>query len=125
MEREQPTVLVVEDSRDVREVLVHILRRNGFAVMAAANGLEALEQLREGLPDLVLMDLSMPVLDGWGTLTALRDLPGGRLLPVVAVTAHAMANDRERVLAHGFNAYISKPLDIRAFLGVVNAFLQR
>ena len=125
MDREQPTVLVVEDTRDVREVLVQLLHRNGCATLVAANGQEALELLSAELPDLVLMDLSMPVLDGWDALTAIRQLPGRDRLPVVAVTAHATSHDRERALSHGFNAYVSKPLDFRQFLDVVHGFLRR
>jgi two-component system, cell cycle response regulator DivK len=125
MSDRQTTILVVEDSRDVRDVLIRLLQRSGYHVVAAINGQDALRHVQDQLPDLVLMDLSMPLMDGWKTLTLLREMPGGARLPVIAVTAHAMIGDREAVLAHGFDAYMSKPLDIRAFLDLVAQFVQR
>jgi two-component system cell cycle response regulator DivK len=119
------TILVAEDSNDIRDMLVRLLQRSGYHVCAATNGQEALAHLHQQAPDLVLLDLSMPELDGWQTAMAIRALPGGKQVPVVAVTAHAMTGDREAILAHGFDAYVSKPLDIRAFLDVITKILQR
>ena len=118
------TVLIVEDSRDIRDILARVLRRSGYEVIEASNGREALTSLQTKQADIVLLDLSMPILDGWAALEAIRALPGGEQLPVVAVTAHAMVGDREAVLAHGFDAYVTKPLDLRSLLDIVKQLLQ-
>jgi CheY-like chemotaxis protein len=119
MEDNHPTVLVVDDSRDVRQMLVHLLKRSSYTVIEAKNGQEALERISAITPNLILMDISMPVLDGWGTLAVIRQMTGDNHLPVIAVTAHAMAGDREKVLGHGFDAYVSKPLNIRLLLNMI------
>jgi CheY-like chemotaxis protein len=119
MEAKHATVLVVEDSRDVREMLVHLLQRSGCVVAQATNGLEAIEYVQAAMPDLVLMDISMPTLDGRQALSAIRRIAGGAMLPVVAVTAHAMSGDRERLLAQGFDGYLSKPIHIQSLLDMV------
>jgi CheY-like chemotaxis protein len=117
-------ILIVEDSQDIRNVLMRLLQHNGYQVAVMSNGQEAVAYIRTQLPDLVLLDLSMPLLDGWETLKAIRALPGGGHLPVIAVTAHATASDRERVFAHGFDAYVTKPLEFRSFLETVKTALQ-
>lgn len=116
-------IVVAEDSTDIRNVLVRLLERNGYDVAAVSNGRDALHLIRARLPDLVMLDLSMPVQDGWETLTAIRSLPGGEYVPVIAITAHAMIGDREAVLDHGFDAYISKPFDMRTFLSIVTQMI--
>lgn len=120
-----PTILVVEDSPDVRAVLVRLLQHNNYEVIETTNGFEALAQIQQHRPDLVLLDLSMPIMDGWTTLESIRALPGCATLPIVAVTAHTMGGDREAVLRHGFNAYVMKPLDIRIFLATIADTLRR
>jgi CheY-like chemotaxis protein len=118
------TVLIAEDAADIRSILARILQKSGYRVIETKNGQEALASLQDEWPDVVLLDLSMPVVDGWKTLSAIRALPGGGQLPVVAVTAHAMVGDREAVLSHGFDAYIMKPLDLRGLVNVVQQLLQ-
>jgi CheY-like chemotaxis protein len=125
MSQAAPKIMVVEDSPDVRAVMVRLLRYGGYDVIETVNGQEALARMREHEPALVLLDLSMPVMNGWMTLSAIRALPGGDRIPVVAVTAHAMTGDREAALKHGFDAYVTKPLDIHVFLDTVAKMLRR
>ena len=125
MSADRPTVLVVEDTADVRFVLAHMLERAGYRVLQANNGEQALGLLADRLPDLVLMDLAMPRLDGWSALARLRQLAGGAALPVIAVTAHAMPGDRERAIKRGFDDYVTKPLDLPGLLALVARLLGR
>jgi two-component system, cell cycle response regulator DivK len=118
------TVLIAEDAADIRSILARLLQQSGYRVIETKNGQEALTSLQGEWPDVVLLDLSMPVVDGWETLSAIRALPGGAQLPVVAITAHAMVGDREAVLSHGFDAYIMKPLDLRGLVNMVQQLLQ-
>ena len=119
------TILVVEDSADVREFLVSLLTRSGYTVNSAPNGQVALELLAAQRPDLILLDLSMPILDGWQTLAAIRALPDGAQRIVAALTAHALPQEREEGLRRGFTSYITKPIDIRGFLQTIAALLQQ
>ena len=118
------TILVVEDSPDVRELLVSLLTRSAYNVTGAPNGKIALEILKAQPPDLILLDLSMPVMDGWQTLAAIRALPNGAQQMVAALTAHALPHERDEGLKRGFNAYITKPIDIRGFLQTIAGLLQ-
>jgi two-component system, cell cycle response regulator DivK len=118
------TILVVEDSPDVRDLLVSLLTRNAYNVTGAPNGKIALEILKAQRPDLVLLDLSMPVMDGWQTLAAIRALPNGAQQTVAALTAHALPHERDEGLRRGFNAYITKPIDIRGFLQTIAGLLR-
>jgi two-component system, cell cycle response regulator DivK len=119
------TILVVEDSPDVRELLVSLLTRSGYAVRSAPNGQTALALLQADWPDLILLDLSMPILDGWQTLAAIRALPNGAQQKVAALTAHALPHEREEGLRRGFTAYLTKPIDIRGFLQTIAGLLQQ
>jgi CheY-like chemotaxis protein len=118
------TVLIAEDAADIRSILARILQQSGYRVIETKNGQDALASLQNEWPDVVLLDLSMPVVDGWETLSAIRALPGGDQLPIIAVTAHAMVGDREAVLSHGFDAYIMKPLDLRGLVNMVQQLLE-
>jgi two-component system, cell cycle response regulator DivK len=113
-------ILVVEDTWDIRNILTRLLERNGYQVITTANGQAALAAFQSERPDLILLDLSMPVLNGWQTHDAIRALPGGSEIPIIAVTAHAMVGDREAILAHGFDSYIQKPFTLRSILDVVH-----
>jgi CheY-like chemotaxis protein len=113
------TILVVEDVEDNRELVRLLLESAGYTVVEAHNGQEALDALVTGLPDLVLMDLSLPVIDGWEVTRRLREDARTAALPIIALTAHAMAGDRERVMASGFDGYIPKPIDVGTFLNQV------
>jgi len=104
-------ILVVEDNEDTREILLYRIRRMGnYEVLLAAHGKEALEIAGRSPPDLIIMDLKMPVLDGWETTRALRQTDWGKDLPVIALTAQAMERDEEKALSAGCNDYIAKPV---------------
>lgn len=105
------TVLIAEDNPVNRELLRELLEIRGYAVIETCNGQEAMEQLQKGQPDILLLDLNMPVLDGFGTIERIRKHPDFRTLRVLAVTAYAMRGDREKILTAGFDGYLSKPID--------------
>jgi CheY-like chemotaxis protein len=112
-------VLVVDDNRTNRKLCRVILAGEGHRVREAADGAEALTALADDPPDLILMDVQMPGLDGMATLARLRDDPRSRRIPVVALTAYAMKGDRERFLAAGCVDYLAKPIDIDQLLEAV------
>ena len=104
------TVLVADDSAASRELIRTILERDAYNVVEAVDGCEALRKAREIQPDLILLDIQMPSLDGFGVIGMLRADPMFAATPVVAITASAMHGDRERALAAGFTSYITKPV---------------
>jgi CheY-like chemotaxis protein len=116
-------ILLVEDVEDNRALARFLLEADGHEVEEAVTGAEALEKAAAMPPDLVLMDLSLPEMDGWEATRRLLADPATAGVPIVAVTAHAMAGDRERVLAAGFRGYVAKPLDVGTFTAQVRAFL--
>ncbi len=118
------TILVVEDVEDNRELVRLLLEADDHVVLEAHNGREALAQAATRQPDLILMDLSLPELDGWEAFRLLRADPATAAIPVVALTAHAMAGDRERVAAAGFDGYLAKPIVVATFGTAVAAFLR-
>lgn len=104
-------ILVVEDNLDNRRILVYRLRRMGdFDILEASNGEEALERVQSDSPDLIFMDLKMPVMDGWEATRRIRASDAGRTIPIVALTAQAMAGDEQKALAAGCDDYIPKPI---------------
>ncbi len=104
-------ILVVEDNEDNRRILVFRLRKIGdFEIVEANNGAEALAAFREHPPDLVFMDLKMPVMDGWEATRRIRESESGRRVPIVAITAQAMAGDEQQALAQGCDDYLAKPV---------------
>ena len=103
-------ILIVDDNAASRDLLRHILKPLRQEVLEACQGNEALDKIAEVEPDLVLLDIEMPVLDGFTVLRRLRENPRFSALPVIAVTANAMQGDRERAVAEGFTAYITKPV---------------
>lgn len=114
-----PKLLVVEDNEMNRTMLVRRLRRLGFEVVEAENGREAVAAVHQHRPDLVLMDMNLPGVDGW---TATRTLKSDRCTaatPVIALTAHAMSADREHALAVGCNDYVTKPIDLPQLLAII------
>jgi CheY-like chemotaxis protein len=104
------TILVVDDKETGRELVRTVLENSGYAVVEAGNGSEALKRARETSPDLIILDLHMPEIDGFGVIQQLRREPQFVKTPVVALTASAMAGDRERALSLGFTGYITKPI---------------
>jgi two-component system, cell cycle response regulator DivK len=116
-------ILVVEDNPLNLKLIRDVLQVAGYDVIEAHTGEEGLHLAREDPPDLVLMDLQLPGIDGTETLRRLRQDSLARKVPVVAVTAFAMAEDRERAALAGFDGYIEKPISVRALPGQIEAFL--
>ena len=104
------TVLIAEDNGVNRELLRELLEARGHTVVEACNGEEALRLLDQSKPGILLLDLGMPVLDGYATVRRVRENPALAMLPVLAVTAYAMQGDKERILESGFAGYLSKPI---------------
>lgn len=119
------TVLIVDDEQDNREVAERVLRFFGAKVHVATNGIEALELLSTLRPTIILLDLSMPVMDGWETLRRIRNQPETAAIPVMALTAHAMTGDRERILQAGFDNYVAKPFRFDTLLDEIKGCLNR
>lgn len=117
--RPRPRVLVVEDNGDMREFLARVLSMRGYEFLEAADGEEGLQVARTQLPNLILMDISLPALDGFEATRRIKQDPAMRHIPVVAVTAHARPADEQRALDAGCNGYLSKPYSLRDFLAVV------
>lgn len=120
----RPRILLVEDVEDNRELAREVLEAAGFEVVEAADGLEALQRISESPIDLILLDLALPVIDGWETLRRLKADKAHANIPVVALTAHAMAGDRERALGAGCTGYIPKPITVATFANEVRSYLR-
>jgi len=104
-------ILVVEDNEDNRRILVYRLKKIGdFEIREATNGQEALDAVQQDAPDLIFMDLKMPVMDGWEATKRIRELPVGKKVRIIALTAQAMAGDEEKALAIGCDDYLAKPV---------------
>ncbi len=104
-------ILVVEDNEDNRRILLYRLKKIGdFEIIETANGAEAVEAVEANPPDLIFMDLKMPVMDGWEATRRIRELENGRDIPIIALTAQAMAGDEQKALANGCNDYLAKPV---------------
>jgi CheY-like chemotaxis protein len=117
-------VLVVDDYQDGRDLLTEYLTFRGFAVDAACDGAEAIAKAKHARPDLILMDLRMPGMDGWRATRALKDDPDTQSVPVIAVTAHALGVERQSARDAGCDAVISKPFDITALGDALPKFLE-
>jgi two-component system, cell cycle response regulator DivK len=118
-------ILVVEDNERNLKLVRDVLQFAGYEVLSARSGEQGVALARERVPDLVLMDLQLPAMDGTEALRLLRADPLTRAIPVVAVTAFAMKDDRERALDAGFDSYLEKPINVRAFPELVRGFLHR
>ena len=116
-------VLLVEDNEMNRDMLSRRLRRRGYAVEVAVDGEEAVEKCIELQPALVLMDLSLPVMDGWTATRMLKSNATTSMIPVIALTAHAMHGDREKALDAGCDEYETKPVNLDRLLGKMAALL--
>ncbi|MEK0083819.1 response regulator [Geminicoccaceae bacterium SYSU G07066] len=118
-------ILYVEDNEDNLYMLKSRLERRGHTVLVARDGRAGVEAARAERPDLVLLDLSLPVLDGWEAARLLKDDALTRAIPIIALSAHAMAGDRSRALGAGCNDYDTKPVDFTRLLGRIKALLHR
>ena len=116
-------ILLVEDNEMNRDMLTRRHVRRGFEVIMAVDGQEALSKAREDSPLLILMDMSLPVLDGWEATRLLKQDQATRSIPVIGLTAHAMAGDREKCLAAGCDQYDTKPVDFERLIGKIREFL--
>ena len=119
----QKTILLVEDNEDNRIIYATALRYAGYNVLEAITGTDGVYQTRTHLPDLVLMDISVPELDGWEATAILKADPATKHIPIVAVTAHALPGDRERSFQAGCDGYLAKPCEPRAVVAEVQRFL--
>lgn len=118
-----PKILLVEDNEMNRDMLSRRLVRNGFDVIMAVNGQEGVELAASQNPDLILMDMSLPVLDGWSATQQLKADPATAGIPVIALTAHAMESDREKALAAGCDDFDTKPIELPRLLEKMKALL--
>jgi len=118
-------VLVAEDNPVNRELLRELLENRGYVVIEACNGQEALDLVEQSQPDLLLLDIGMPVLDGFAVMRRLRENPSLATLPVLAVTAYAMRDDRDNVLNAGFDGYLSKPINARDLANELERLLRK
>jgi len=118
-----PKILLVEDNEMNRDMLSRRLMRRGYEVEMATDGLEGVTMAVAGTYDLVLMDMSLPGIDGWEATRRLRQAPETTTLPIIALTAHAMAGDRERALEAGCSDYDTKPVEFDRLLGKITALL--
>jgi len=124
--REEPAwkILVVDDNLDSRELVVKVLSRRGLDLYEAEDGEDALARVVSARPDLILMDISLPRIDGYEVARRLKKDPRFTAIPIIALTAHAMKGDRERALAAGCDDYISKPINIHTLYDRVVSHLQ-
>jgi CheY-like chemotaxis protein len=118
-------ILLVEDNDMNRDMLSRRLLRRGYEVVIALDGQQAVEMAAAEKPDLILMDMSLPVLDGWEATRRIKAAPETREIPVIALTAHAMSGDREKALESGCDDYDTKPIDLPRLLEKMTAALGR
>jgi CheY-like chemotaxis protein len=116
-------ILLVEDNEMNRDMLSRRLERRGYQVVLAVDGQAGVDLAASEAPDLVLMDMSLPVLDGWEATRRIKAAPGTRHIPVIALTAHAMSSDRDRALEAGCDEYDTKPIELPRLLGKMEALL--
>ena len=117
------TILIVEDNELNRDMLSRRLQRNGYDVLLAVDGAHGIDMARSGAPDLILMDMSLPVVDGWEATRRMKADVTLRSIPVIALTAHAMANDREKALEAGCDDYDTKPIELPRLLAKMRTLL--
>ena len=116
-------VLIVDDSPTERHVLNDMLTKAGYEVVASDNGEDAILKAKTVKPDLILMDISIPIIDGWEATQVLKHDPATRNIPIIALTAHALASDREKAMEVGCDGYLAKPCEPRAVVAEVQRFL--
>jgi CheY-like chemotaxis protein len=121
----QQTILVVEDNDKNRELVKDILDLQGYRVLEAHDGAEAVAMAQEHMPDLVIMDIQMPIMDGITAAKIIKNNPVTSSITMIALTSFAMKGDRERFMEAGFDDYIAKPIDTRKLPGIVKNFLAK
>jgi len=118
-------ILLVEDNEMNRDMLSRRLMRRGYDVIIAVDGQQGVTMARSELPDVILMDMSLPVMDGWEATRILKESPETADLPVIALTAHAMSTDREKAIAAGCDDYDTKPIELTRLLAKIEALIAR
>jgi two-component system cell cycle response regulator DivK len=116
-------ILLVEDNEMNRDMLSRRLVRNGFEVVIAVDGRKGVEMATSERPDLILMDMSLPVMDGWDATRHVKADPATKSIPVIALTAHAMVEDRDKAMAAGCDDFDTKPVELPRLLGKIQALL--
>ena len=119
-----PKILLVEDNEMNRDMLSRRLVRKGYEVVVAVDGKQGVDMAVEGGYDLILMDMSLPEIDGWEATRQVRAHPKGQSVPIIALTAHAMAGDREKALGAGCNDYDTKPIELPRLLEKIETLLK-
>jgi two-component system, cell cycle response regulator DivK len=112
-------ILIAEDNADNRDMLSRRLQKRGYEVLLAHDGAEAVQQACTLLPDVILMDVSMPVMSGLEAAQALRKIEATRTMPIIALTAHAMSSDRQACIEAGCSSFTTKPIDFAALIGLI------
>ena len=117
-------ILLVEDNEMNRDMLSRRLMKKGFEVVLAVDGQEGVSMAASEAPSIILLDMSLPVMDGWEATRLLKSTPGTEQIPIVAVTSHAMADDRAKALGAGCDDYITKPIDFNNLVRVIDQLLE-
>jgi two-component system, cell cycle response regulator DivK len=118
-------ILLIEDNEMNRDMLSRRLVRNGFEVVIAVDGAQGIAMAQSERPDLILMDMSLPVIDGWEATRRVRTIEATSAIPIIALTAHAMSGDREKAIEAGCDDYDTKPIELPRLLEKINALLAR
>ena len=118
-------ILLVEDNEMNRDMLSRRLRRRGYEVIIAVDGQQGVTMARSSSPDIVLMDMSLPVMDGWQATQTLKASPGTKEIPVIALTAHAMSTDREKAMEAGCDDYDTKPIELTRLIAKMESLMAR
>ena len=118
-------ILIVEDNMDTYELVRFILEKNGFETMLAMNGRDGVNAAAKQMPDLIIMDLSMPEMDGWTATRLIKGDTSTSSIPLIALTAHALPSDRKRAFDAGCDEYITKPMDLLDLLETVHGWMQK
>jgi len=116
-------ILLVEDNEENRDMLSRRLTRRGYEVVIALDGGQGVAMAQSETPDLILMDMDLPVLNGWEATRQLKAAPATQAIPIIALTAHAMVGEREKALEAGCDDYDTKPVEFQRLLGKIEAFL--
>jgi CheY-like chemotaxis protein len=119
-----PRVLLVEDNEMNRDMLSRRLQRRGYEVIIAVDGRQGVEMAQSSSPDIVLMDMSLPVMDGWEATRTLKASPETKEIPVIALTAHAMSTDREKAMEAGCDDYDTKPIELTRLIAKMELLLE-
>jgi len=116
-------LLLVEDHEEIWDFLSRRLKRRGYDVIVATDGQEGVDKARSGRPDLILLDMNLPVMDGWTAAGLIKKYAGTAAVPIIALTAHAMSGDREKAISAGCDDYHAKPIEFSRLLAQVEALL--